>query len=433
LSLGRAVRGNPQGVGRLLLLVVVALAGCGGSSRPTAHRANPATPEATASRTPDDSEQLQQLLAERAAAMREGDPAALQRTTIGAQRRRDRRAAAAARRLPIARLTVTARQTDVAGDRARIQAVTLYSFAGIDTRFAKRSRITAVRTRAGWRVRSDRALGIKAPWEIGRYTPRRSAHFLALAPAGLDVAGLMTDLERGRARMIRALPGVRPPGRLLVLVARGDADTRALTRDVRTLGSLTALAEARVSTAGPARRVTDISGQRVLVLWRSYGRRPVAERRMVVAHELTHAALARQTSGRTPAWLVEGIAMYASGDQRAGEAGALLAGAQLVDASQREAARRTLSLAALARPEAMRGLPEIPLAVAYSYASAAAYAIAARHGRAGLLRLYRAFNDESIRGRPGRRLDDRVLRRALHESLADVQRDAEAFARAHAS
>jgi hypothetical protein len=163
----------------------------------------------------------------------------------------------------------------------------------------------------------------------------------------------MGDLEAGRARMEHALPGVRPPRRVLVLVTRGDPDTRALTHDVRTPGSLTALAEARVSTGGPARRVTGISGQRVLVLWRSFGRRSTQERRMVIAHELTHAALARQTSGRTPAWLVEGTAMYASGDQRAGEAGALLSGAQLVDASQQAAARRTLSLAALAKPDAM--------------------------------------------------------------------------------
>ena len=60
---------------------------------------------------------------------------------------------------------------------------------------------------------------------------------------------------------------------MLVLVTRGDADTRALTRDVRTLGSLTALAEARVTMSGPARRVTGVSGQRVLVLWRAFGRR----------------------------------------------------------------------------------------------------------------------------------------------------------------
>ena len=54
----------------------------------------------------------------------------------------------------------------------------------------------------------------------------------------------------------------------------------------------------------------------------------------------------------------------------------------------------------------------IPLAFAYSYASAAAYAIAAKHGGAkALLRLYAAFNSEKIKGPPGRKLSDKVVRR----------------------
>jgi len=124
--------------------------------------------------------------------------------------------------------------------------------------------------------------------------------------------------------------------------------------------------------------------------------------------------------------------MYASGDQRAANAGALLAGARLKLAAEQTAAERELSLARLARANAMSRLEPIPLAVAYSYASAAAFAIAARHGRSALLRLYDAFNDERIRGHAGPRLDDRVTRRVLHESLRSVQADAEAFARAHA-
>jgi hypothetical protein len=133
-----------------------------------------------------------------------------------------------------------------------------------------------------------------------------------------------------------------------------------------------------------------------------------------------------------PAWLVEGIAMYASGDQRSANAGALLAGGKLKVADQQTAAERELSLARLARPDAMNRLSPIPLAVAYSYASAAAFAIATDHGRSALLRLYDAFGDERIPGRPGRRLEDRVTRRVLHESLHDVEADADAFARAHA-
>jgi hypothetical protein len=328
---------------------------------------------------------------------------------------------------------MTSRSTQIDGDRAVLNVETIYSFSGVRSLFVKHARVTAKKTPEGWRVTHDRARGVRAPWELGRYTVHRSRHFLALSPHGLRVGSLMSDLEHGRTEQHHGLPSARPPGRMLVLVTRGTSDARALTRDVRALGSLTAMAEAEVTFRGPARRVTVISGQRIVVFWRSYGGRPTQERRMVMAHELTHAALARRTTGRTPAWLVEGIAMYASGDQRAGDAGALLSGARLKVASEQPAADRVMSLAHLARPRAMNRLSTIPLAVAYSFASAAAYAIAEKHGRAGLVRLYKAFNDESIHGHAGARLDSRVTRHVLHESLSSVQADAEAYARAHAS
>jgi|tagenome__1003787_1003787.scaffolds.fasta_scaffold20940053_2 hypothetical protein len=417
-----------------LAAAALLVAGCG-DSKPLRHTVTSQVKvEPVATPAPDDAAQLQKLLDARAESIQRGDAVALQRTSTGAaQQRRDRLEAAAAKPLPLSGLKLSARTTDVTGNRAVVGVLTTYAFKGIDTPYYKRSRVTAVRTAAGWRVVSEQARGVEAPWEVGRYTPRYSPHFVALAPRGLNVGSLMTDLEEGRAEMRRALPGVAPPARLLVLVSRGTGETRALTRDVRTLGSLTALAEARLGYYGPALRVNRISGQRVLVLWRQYGQRSTKERRLVIAHELTHAALARRTGGRVPPWLVEGIAMYASHDQRAAEAGALLSGAVLEDTSQQRAAKRALSLTALARPNALERLKPIPLSVAYSYASAAAYAIAAKHGRAGLLRLYDAFDDQSIRGRLGGRLEDGVMRMALHESLSQVQGETDAFARAHAA
>ena len=60
----------------------------------------------------------------------------------------------------------------------------------------------------------------------------------------------------------------------------------------------------------------------------------------------------------------------------------------------------------------------VSLCFAYSYSSAAAYAIAEKHGGGkALLRLYSAFNSEKIKGKPGRKLTDRVLRKALKTSL----------------
>jgi hypothetical protein len=416
----------------VVLVLALPAAGCGGHSHPKPART--ATPHRRATpQPPDDTDRLRALLNERAVATLHGDTAALARTSLGRQRRRDRHVARDAGPLPIAHLRMIAQTTDLAGRRAVMHVETIYGFRRVHGRFVTHSKMTAVRTAAGWRVRRDRALGDKAPWEVGRYTVRRSRHFLALTPRGLDVGGLMSDLEAGRTLMRRGLPEAPGPGRMLVLIAAGGADGRALTRDVRSLGSLTAIAEAQVTLRGPARRVSWVTGQRILVMWPAYGSRSSAERRMVIAHELTHAALAHRTSGRVPGWLVEGIAMYASGDQRSADAGALLSGARLKVAGAQTAAERALSLRRLARPGVMNRLDALPRAVAYSFASAAVYAIAAEHGRSALLRLYDAFNDEQIRGRAGPRLDDRVTRRILHKSLRSVQADADAYARAHAA
>jgi hypothetical protein len=74
-------------------------------------------------------------------------------------------------------------------------------------------------------------------------------------------------------------------------------------------------------------------------------------------------------------------------------------------------------LTALCTPGAIARLSDDRQAAAYATASAAAHRLARRHGRRGLLRLYAAFGDEAIPGRPGCRLTDRVLRRTLGTSL----------------
>jgi hypothetical protein len=128
-------------------------------------------------------------------------------------------------------------------------------------------------------------------------------------------------------------------------------------------------------------------------------------RMRVLVHELTHLALAGATSGRVPSWLVEGLAMEASDDDRSAEA------------ALRAATGRAVPLTELCGPAAIGRLNGDRQAAAYATASAAAHRLAADHGRRGLLRLYAAFGDERIRGRPGCRLTDRVLRRTLGTSL----------------
>jgi len=122
-------------------------------------------------------------------------------------------------------------------------------------------------------------------------------------------------------------------------------------------------------------------------------------RQRTVTHELTHAALAGSTSGRTPAWLVEGVAMYVSGDRRPAAGG---------------------KLAALSEPDAIARLSGQAQARAYADSSAAAFAIVDRYGSQRLLELYDAFNDPQLAGRAGPRLVNRALKRELGIGLDEV-------------
>ena len=419
---------HPRGVVAALALAALLLAGCDdGPPTPSASRSTP-RPTATP-RPPSDRDLLTRLVAARARALADGDARAYVATAIGAQARRDRRALAAARRLPLSRAELAARSVKVDGDRATLRVQLTYAFRGIDTHYLKSARLTARRTPDGWRIASDKpAAGTLAPWEHRAYTARRSTHFLALTPRGLKAPGLMADLERGYAKL--RLPGVRPPRRVLVIVARDGADVRALTKDIDT-DALTAVAETQFATRGRGQSVSSLWGERVFVLWDSYRSRPADRRQTVIAHELTHAALAKRTSARTPPWLYEGIAMYASGDNRSGDAGALLSGRGVLRvASAETAARRAMSLARLSSPLALQRLPTAGLAFAYAYSSAAAYTIAERYGPRALLRVLRAYGSDALTG-SGRALTDKVLRRTLHVSLTRFQSQVDAYATAH--
>jgi hypothetical protein len=420
-----------------LLGAVLLVAGCGGSkpsSKPDGV-AKASKPKPTPTATPQsDAQLLQSLLVERARRIENGDGAALADTSTGPQAARDKHEANAARALKLEGVTLEASSTSIGSKSATAHVLTRYRFLGIgDSEFAVKSAMTFAKTPDGWRVKDDHpSQGVVAPWQLANYTVRRSPHFLALTPAGLKADRFMKDLEAGRVTMKRGLPGVKVPERLLVVVARGSEDTKALTRDVKALGSLDAIAQASVRETGPAKRVTSVSGQRLLVIWRWFKRESRSERRMTIAHEMTHASLVKQTSGRLPAWLIEGMALYVSNDRRYGDAGAMLSGGVLRDSSQQAASKRVLSLTALGKPKAMQNLGSTPLSFAYSYSSAAAFAIAAKHGRKGLLRLYKAFDSTKYKGRPGRKLIDRVMRATLRQPLASVQQDVDAFARAHA-
>jgi hypothetical protein len=417
----------------VLAALAVALAACGetGGDTPTP-KAQEAAAETKPKPPPNNSAQLAKLLGTRARALAAGDDQGFLDTSMGAQAKRDKRAIAAAKALPLDTVQLSADAIEIEGRRATVRVSLSYSFEGVETSYHKTSRMTAEKTPEGWRISNDRpSAGTLAPWEFTRYKAHKSRHFLALAPRDLRVGKLMTDLEKGRSRMRRGLPGVKPPERVLVIVARNGRDINALTKNRKSRRSVVAVAESQFATTGAAKRISRVWGERVFVLWRSYRAGSTAERRQVVAHELVHSALAHRTSARTPPWLYEGIALYGSGDNRSGDAGALISGRGVLRNSGEQArAKAAMSLRKLSRPRALEQMSSVGISFAYAYSSSTAYLIARRHGPKALLRLLTAYNSDKNKG-SGHKLADRVVRRTLKTSLKTLEGEVDAYASAN--
>lgn len=352
-------------------LVVLALAGCGDQ-----RRAEPAP--APTPKPPTDRELIGRALERRADRVPDG---------LGIRGSRYR----------LERLAVR-------GDRARVTARLSYAVAGVEGDFGS-SRTFRARRRGGrWRLRVVRRERDREPWQVDDYVRTRTDHFVVLTPK--DLTPPVEALEAGYARLTEVLRGGRLERRYLVVIARDGDRARRLTRRIAGLESLTALTDTQVRVRGPALRVVEVGSQRLVVnlpvflAQRDPGR--------VVAHELTHAALAPVTSGRVPAWLIEGVALYVSGDDRRDEHGAL---------------PTVPTLAELSAPDALTLSSGSAQRSGYATASAAAYAIAERSGPRALLELLQGYSRRSLRGRAGDpALTDRALRRVLGTTLDELQR-----------
>jgi hypothetical protein len=398
------------------LAVLLGLAGCaggggGGGADGTGARGtsapDPPSPEA----------QLTALLERRARALQAGSPRRLAATATGAHRARDRAAARNAAGLPLRRVALRPRAIEVDGDRAVLQVRSGYAIAGVRGRFEADRTLRALRTGRGWRIAASASRRARHPWEVARYGARRTRHFTILAPAALATDGLEEALEAGYARMQDVLVSGVLRRRYLVVVAAGSAEARRMTTGIRGVATLAAISDSAVREQGPADRVVQVASQRLLVVWPPFASLDADGRARVVTHELTHAALAGRTSGRTPGWLLEGIALYVSGDRRVGDAARLVAG----DAGR--VSRRALTLTGLSSPDAIGRLGGEGQSAAYAYSSAAAFYVADRFGRRRLLRLYDAFNDPALDQPEGAELTAAAVRRTLGIGLLELERD----------
>ena len=361
----------------------------------------------------------------RAAALGAGRPSAYALTAAGVRRRRDAADARRARRLGVRAVRVTDVGIRVRGRRAVVSARSSYRIDRVPGRWTYAHVLRLRQTAGGWRVTALIPRAPRPPWELAVYERFRTPRFTIFAPEGVDPqdAALGATLERAHAVIRRRLPG-RVERRYPVFIAADSRDMAALTSGIRDVGQLSAITDLSVRTTGEAQRVTSVLGVRILIPWPSFLTLSPDARERVLTHELAHAALAADTSGRAPAWLQEGIALYVSGDRRTATAQASLAtrGDGVVARASR--------LARLAQPNAMASLSGSELSAAYALSSSTAYYIAERYGSSKLLELLAAFGDESLRGRAGRELTDRATRRVLGTGVRRLERDVAGWLRA---
>jgi hypothetical protein len=385
----------------VLLAVAVGAAGCGGSQRPDPDQPPVPTPP------PTDSELIRALLDRRADAIADGDLDAIDATVVPARRRADRAVGRVVVRLGLREPRYVVKRLTVDGRRASARVRFAYGVRGVEGEFGSERTLTVRRTPRGWRLAGVQGVRNVDPWSLGRYRRATTPHFVVWTPGDLPVPE--AALEAGYARMQDVLKRGRLRDRYLVVVAADGRAAMRMTRTITGLESLTALTDTQVRVQGRAMRVVEIRSQRLILVNSRFGTSSPEAQQQIITHELTHAALAPQTSGRVPSWLVEGIAEYISEDDRREEA----------DYYRSLGAAPTL--ASLSLPGQIGSLTGDLQSAAYAEASSAAYNISERYGRDKLIELYLAFNDPDLRGVPGPRLVQRAMKRVLGIQLEDLQ------------
>jgi hypothetical protein len=381
------------------LAVLVLMAGCGGGGHPARPTPSPGAQGRATPAPPSDEELIANLLRDRGEALEAGNQHAYLATSTRALRRHDRLAIARAERLELRDVALDPGMIHVKGRRATTTVEERFAMARVRGDFETRRRVVLAKRGGRWRVAAVQGRRGLPPWDVADFRERRTRHFVVLEPGSMRLDSLLADLEGGYAAMRDRL-AQHLRRRYLVIVAADPGQARALTNQIRGLEGLAAISDATIRERGAAEAVSSVVSLRLLVVYSAYANLTAEGRRKTIAHELTHAALAGSTSGRTPAWLVEGVAMYVSGDRRPAPA--------------------SPNLAALSRPGAIARLSGTAQAHAYATSSAAAFAIVDRWGGAKLLKLYDAFNDDSLRGRPGPQLANRALERELGVGLSQL-------------
>lgn len=379
--------GTAGGKGLLALIVAFLGLACTGTSRPQAITdGDPGTPL----------QSFQQMLDRRATALLEGDPQAYLAGLSPAARKVERLIARGAQEVPLALVdpalrtgNVNRAQTEI--NDARTDLLFLYEGLPEDNRFRIRLLNDVKRRGDEWRVtRSvmDAHEVVPPMWAMKLVDPGRSEHFLALHSPGLpNVDEILRLAERARRKLAgkMSLPADEVH---LVQLARDSEEYAELLgppdpMDPLPPGSV-AVAKFEFSAASGVSALP--VGRHMIVdleaLFGDVGKVAFEKRqvypRQVFQHELAHLLLSRYTRPLTPSWVIEGAAMYLSGERllegwRYGTEHAFFAGKTIEDLSRQ---------------------PDPPLSsLDYSYANAAVLYLVEEFGEATFFDFYKGFKN----------------------------------------
>ncbi|REE99510.1 hypothetical protein [Thermomonospora umbrina] len=275
------------------------------------------------------------------------------------------------------------------GPGATVKVSLRYRLRGFDRRDVVRTRHLTFAPRGGsrWTITGDgTAVGLRDDpdiWDGGPLTVVRGDRSLVIgaSPALREIADRLDEAVPA----VSGVVGDRWARRAVALVPADDGHAARLVASGDDLTGIAALA-----TSGPSRE------DRIVIAPGTFSRLNPLGREVVLTHELTHVATGGARDGRTPVWLIEGLADYV--------------GYKGTDVPVRSAARELHREVADGRPPAALPGPDDfgggsdRLPQSYAEAWLACRLIAERYGEDRLLELYRAA---------GRRSQEAALRSVL--------------------
>ena len=242
----------------------------------------------------------------------------------------------------------------------------------------------------------------QGPWDFGPIVTRRSATTLVLAhpDSGVDLAAVVAVSDAAVAR-VTSVVGSDWVGQAVIILPASSVEAQAVGGAPTTISDVSA--DAVFDPApGPDGQLT---GARVLMAPSVWQRLSAVGRGITLRHELTHVALAKDTTIDTARWVVEGTAEYVA-NLDTGQSASEIASELRTDV-------RAGRLPDALPEDSAFGGSTAP--AAYEQAWLACRLIATRSGAGGLLRFYRTVGTTAA---PGDGPVAAGLRAVLHVSLA---------------